>query len=106
MKAVRRLVLTLALAGAIVGVAGTHFAVAQEKKAKDTKGVATFEIRKSKDDKYRFVYKDAEGKTQAMSVHGYETKADCKKVVDEIRAAAARARVVDAEPAKSKAKSK
>ena len=60
--------------------------------------MATFEIRKSKDDKFRFLYKDAEGKTQAMSVHGYETKADCKKVVDEIRAGAARARVVDAPP--------
>ena len=103
MKAVRHLVLTLALAGAI-GTAGAHFAAAQDKKAKDTKGVATFEIRKSKDDKYRFLYKDAEGKTQAMSVHGYETKADCKKVVDEIRASAARARVVDGEPAKSKSK--
>ena len=99
MKAVRHLVLTLALGGAIVA-AGSHFATAQEKKAKDrdSKGVATFEIRKSKDDKYRFVFKDAEGKTQAMSVHGYETKADCKKVVDEIRAGAARARVVDAPP--------
>jgi uncharacterized protein YegP (UPF0339 family) len=104
MKAVRHLVLTLALAGGIVGVAGTHFASAQEKKAKDTKGVATFEIRKSKDDKYRFVYKDPEGKTQAMSVHGYETKAECKKAVDEIRAAAGKARVVDAEPTTSKSK--
>jgi uncharacterized protein YegP (UPF0339 family) len=103
MKAVRHLVLTLALAGAIVG-SGAHFAAGQEKKAKskDEKGVATFEIRKSRDDKYRFLYKDAEGKTQAMSVHGYETKADCKKVVDEIRASAARAKVVDAEPTKSK----
>jgi uncharacterized protein YegP (UPF0339 family) len=102
MKAVR-LVLTLALAGAIVG-SGAHFATGQEKKAKskDEKGVATFEIRKSRDDKYRFVYKDAEGKTQAMSVHGYESKADCKKVVDEIRAAAGKARVVDAPPTKAK----
>jgi uncharacterized protein YegP (UPF0339 family) len=105
MKAVRHLVLTLALAGGIVGVAGTHFAAAQEKKAKDTKGVATFEIRKSpKDEKYGFVYKDAEGKTQAMSVHRYETKAECKKAVDEIRAAAGKARVVDAEPTTSKSK--
>jgi uncharacterized protein YegP (UPF0339 family) len=103
MKAVRHLVLTLALAGAI-GAAGTHFAAAQDKKAKDkdVRGVATFEIRKSRDDKYRFVYKDAEGKTQAMSVHGYENKADCKKVVDEIRAAAGKARVVDAPPTKAK----
>jgi uncharacterized protein YegP (UPF0339 family) len=103
MKTVRHLVLTLALAGTIAA-AGAHFAAAQEKKAKDSKGVATFEIRKSKDDKYRFVFKDAEGKTQAMSVHGYETKADCKKVVEEIRASAARARVVDAEPTTSKSK--
>ena len=103
MKAVRHLYLTVALAGAIVA-AGTHFAAAQEKKAKDSKGVATFEIRKSKDDKYRFVFKDAEGKTQAMSVHRYETKAECKKAVDEIRAAAGKARVVDAEPTTSKSK--
>jgi uncharacterized protein YegP (UPF0339 family) len=103
MKAVRHLVLTLALAGAIV-TAGSHFAAAQEKKVKDkdTKGVATFEIRKSRDDKYRFLYKDAEGKAQAMSVRGYETKADCKKAVDEIRAAAGKARVIDAPPTTTK----
>jgi uncharacterized protein YegP (UPF0339 family) len=101
MKAVRHLVLTLALAGAI-GTAGTHFAAAQAKKDKDTKGVATFEVFKSKDDKYRFRYKDGEGVTQAISVRGYETKADCHKVVESIRTAAAKAKVVDAQPTTTK----
>jgi uncharacterized protein YegP (UPF0339 family) len=103
MKAVRHLVLTLALAGAIV-TAGSHFAAAQEKKAKDkdTKGVATFEVFKSRDDKFRFRYKDAEGMTQAISVRGYETKADCHKVVEAIRAAAGKAKVVDAPPTTTK----
>jgi uncharacterized protein YegP (UPF0339 family) len=97
MKAVRHLVLTLALAGA-VGVAGSHFAAAQEKKAKDkdTKGVATFELYKDAGKKYRFRFKDAEGVTLAIAPHGYESRADCQKVVEAIRTSAARAKVTDA----------
>ncbi len=97
MKAVRHLVLTLALAGTI-GAAGTHFAAAQEKKAKDkeAKGVATFEIYKDAGSKYRFRFKDAEGVTLAIAPHGYESKADCQKVVEAIRTSAARAKVADA----------
>jgi uncharacterized protein YegP (UPF0339 family) len=95
MKAVRHLVLTLALAGAI-GTSGAHFAAAQAKKDKDTKGVATFEVYKDAGNKYRFRFKDAEGVTLAIAPHGYETKADCQKVVEAIRATAGRAKVADA----------
>ncbi|HZY89749.1 MAG TPA: DUF1508 domain-containing protein, partial [Gemmataceae bacterium] len=97
MKAVRHLVLTLALAGAI-GAAGTHFAAAQDKKAKDkdVKGVATFEVYKDNGNKYRFRFKDADGVTLAIAPHGYETKADCEKVVEAIRTTAGRAKVADA----------
>ena len=97
MKAVRHLVLALALAGA-VGAAGSHFAAAQEKKAKDrdTKGVATFELYKDAGNKYRFRFKDAEGVTLAIAPHGYDTKADCQKVVETIRTTAGRAKVTDA----------
>jgi uncharacterized protein YegP (UPF0339 family) len=100
MKAVRHLVLTLALAG-VIGATGTHFAAAQAKKPKDkdTKGVATFELYKDAGNKFRFRFKDAEGVTLAIAPHGYETKADCQKVVEAIRTTAARARVADA-PAK------
>lgn len=97
MKAVRHLVLTLALAG-VIGGAGAHFAAAQDKKAKDkdAKGVATFELYKDAGNKYRFRLKDAEGVTLAIAPHGYESKADCQKVVEAIRTAAARAKITDA----------
>ena len=97
MKAVRHLALTLALAGAI-GAAGEHFAAAQEKKAKDkdARGVATFELYKDAGNKYRFRLKDAGGVTLAIAPHGYESRADCQKVVEAIRTTAGRAKVTEA----------
>jgi uncharacterized protein YegP (UPF0339 family) len=93
---VRAGVLPLALAAA-VGVAVLGSAGAQEKKDKDKKpaasAAAVFELYVDTADEFRFRLKDAEGVLLATSGKGYRTKADCQKVIDTIRATAARARV-------------
>jgi uncharacterized protein YegP (UPF0339 family) len=94
---VRAGVLPLALAAA-VGVAVLGSAGAQEKKDKDKKAAAAattavFELYVDSAEEFRFRLKDAEGALLATSGKGYRTKADCQKVIDTIRATAARARV-------------
>jgi uncharacterized protein YegP (UPF0339 family) len=99
-RVVRSLVLPLALAAA-VAAAGPHAAGQDKTKAK-AKGVApppavetaVFELYKDSQGKFRFRLK--EGDTElAMSHKGYETKADCQKVIDAIKSAAAKAKVSD-----------
>jgi len=67
---------------------------AQEKKSKaredakekrTTAAAGTVEIHKAKDG-YRFRIKDAEGKTIAMSTRGFETKDECHKSLEEVKA--------------------
>jgi uncharacterized protein YegP (UPF0339 family) len=99
---VRSLVLPLALAAAVVAV-GLYPAAGQDKKTKDAKeakaakavATATFELYKDSGGKYRFRLKDDEGTELAMSPRGYETKAECEKVIDAIRGAAAKATLDD-----------
>jgi uncharacterized protein YegP (UPF0339 family) len=97
-KVVRTLLLPLALATA-VGL-GLHSATAQDKKdkdkdKKDPKAVAVFEMYKDKSDEYRFRLKDDEGTLLCISGKGYEKKADCLKVIQEIRNAAVKAKLDD-----------
>lgn len=96
-KFVRTLLLPLALA-TTVGLVGLHNANAQkdkDKDKKDPKAVAVFEMYKDSADEFRFRLKDDEGSLLATSGKGYKTKADCKKVIDEIRASAAKAKLDD-----------
>jgi uncharacterized protein YegP (UPF0339 family) len=97
-KLTRSLVLLFLLAGSI-GLFGLDGASAQEKKEKD-KGkappaVGTFEVYKDAGMKFRFRLKNEEGVTLAIASHGYENKADCQKVIDSIKALAAKAKVED-----------
>src|SRR5262245_60805567 len=74
---------------------------AQKDKGKDTKGstsaagAATFELYKDSASEFRFRMRDGEGGLLATSGKGYKTKGDCQKVIEAIRAGAARARVED-----------
>jgi uncharacterized protein YegP (UPF0339 family) len=93
---IRRAVLPLLL-GAAIASAGLHFAAAQDKKDKDkAAATAVFELYKDSGDEYRFRLKDGEGTILATSGKGYKTKADCQKVIDAVKAVAAKAKVEEA----------
>jgi uncharacterized protein len=91
---VRSLVLTLAMVVAI-GAAGV--ASAQKDKDKDKKpdAASVFELYKDAQDEFRFRLKDGDGDLLATSGKGYKTKADCQKIIDVIKATAAKAKVED-----------
>jgi uncharacterized protein YegP (UPF0339 family) len=100
MKLLRRsLVLVLILA--VLGLLTLDLTPAQAQKdkkdKKDSKPAATavFEIYKDTGGKFRFRLKDEEGTQLAMSPKGYDTKADCQKVIDAIKKDAAKAKVED-----------
>jgi uncharacterized protein len=88
-KVIRGLVIPLALGAALL----TAGASAQEKKDKGKDAVAVFEVYKDAGDEFRFRFKDSEGTVLATSGKGYKTKADCIKVVEEIKKDAAKAKV-------------
>jgi uncharacterized protein YegP (UPF0339 family) len=96
----RALVMSLVLAVAF-GVAGLHLAGAQDRKDKDkgtaakAAAAAVFELYKDTADEYRFRLRDEEGTLLATSGKGYKTKAECQKVIDEIKTVAAKAKVED-----------
>ena len=97
-KVLPRLFLPAALAAALI--LGLHPAAGQDKKAKDAKAtaakaVATFELYKDNGGKFRFRLKDDDGTELAMSPRGYETKAECQKVIDGIKSSAAKATIDD-----------
>ena len=93
---VRRVVLTLAMIAAI-GMAGVASAQKDKDKDKDKKpdAGAVFELYKDQGDKFRFRLKDGDGDLLAISGKGYETKADCQKIIDAIKSQAAKAKVED-----------
>jgi uncharacterized protein YegP (UPF0339 family) len=97
-KVVHGLVAALALAVG-VGLSCPDFAAGQDKKkGKDVKGAAAaavFELYKDSAGEFRFRLKEDDGALLATSGKGYKTKADCQKVIDTIRALAARAKVED-----------
>jgi uncharacterized protein YegP (UPF0339 family) len=95
-KIIRSLLLPLALAGA-VGLACLDSATAQDKKDKKAAPAATavFELYKDSGDKFRFRLKDGEGELLAMSTKGYDTKAECQKVIEAVKSCAAKAKVHD-----------
>jgi uncharacterized protein YegP (UPF0339 family) len=100
-KIIRALALPLVLA-VTFGVAALHLAGAQDKKDKDkapakekAATAAVFELYKDAADEFRFRLKDDEGTLLATSGKGYKTKADCQKVIDEIKSLAAKAKVED-----------
>jgi uncharacterized protein YegP (UPF0339 family) len=84
--------LTLAMIAAI-GMTGV--ASAQKDKDKKADAGAVFELYKDQGDKFRFRLKDGDGDLLAISGKGYETKADCQKIIDAIKSQAAKAKVED-----------
>ncbi|QDU23241.1 YegP family protein [Urbifossiella limnaea] len=90
----------LCAAALVVGLAGTGgVTTAQDKKdtKKDTKTApakgGTIEINESKDGKFRFTVRDAEGKYLGGSATGYATKEDAAKAVDALKAALGSAKI-------------
>lgn len=106
-------ILALAVAG---GPSGPPLAPAQSKSKDSTQkekpkdsggkkkvaGATTFEIYKDAADEYRFRLRDGDGALLCISGKGYEKKADCQKVIDAIKADAAKAKVEDNSDKKSK----
>jgi uncharacterized protein YegP (UPF0339 family) len=59
-------------------------------------GTLTFEVYKDSGGKnYRWRLKDDKGTNIGMAPKGYETKEECQKMIDEIKAGAAKAKVTD-----------
>jgi hypothetical protein len=78
----KKVVATVCIAMAITFlVSGTTDSLAQGKK----KSGGTIEIIHSKDGKYRFSIRDADGKYIAGSAVGHETEAETKAVVEELK---------------------
>ncbi len=85
-----KLARTVALMTALTGLSATALSVstAQDKgtaKKTDKKATGTIDIGEGKDGKFRFFIHDADGKSLAMSNHGYETRADAVKAVGELK---------------------
>ena len=104
-KSFRGVAVLLALV-VLAGIAGLHFAAAQVKdkdaKAKDAKdkdkvatGTTTFELYKDKGGEFRLRLRNRDGDLLAISGKGYDTEADCQKVIDAIRRDAVKAKVDD-----------
>jgi uncharacterized protein YegP (UPF0339 family) len=91
-KIIRSLLLPLALA-TVVGAVSLDQAAGQDKKDKKTvAGAAVFELYKDKQGEYRFRLKDGDV-LLATSGKGYETRAECVKVIDTIKSTAAKAKI-------------
>ena len=89
----RGLLLPLALGAALLAAAASAQQKDKDKdKGKDAAG-AVFEVYKDKGDEFRFRLNDGEGTTLAISGKGYKTKAECLKVIEEIKKDAAKAKV-------------
>jgi uncharacterized protein YegP (UPF0339 family) len=64
-------------------------------KAKAVTAGLSFELYKDAGDKFRWRLKDGEGNNIGMAPRGYDTKAECQKMIDAIKAGAAQAKVAD-----------
>ena len=100
MRSVIGSVLAGLMLATVFGTVSMHHAAAQDKakatKDKETKATAAvFEVYKDKGGEFRFRLKDADGTLLAISGKGYETKADCQKIIDTIKSQAAKAKVED-----------
>lgn len=90
-----KLLSSLLMAAVVAGLTTVGGAApAQDKKdvKKDTKvvkGGGTIEVNESKDGKYRFTVRDADGKYVGGSAVGYESKEAAVKAVDALKAALA-----------------
>jgi uncharacterized protein YegP (UPF0339 family) len=94
---IRRLfLLPLAAALALMVLADAPAQVKKDIPKKDAVkgGAVLFEVYADKGGHYRFRLKSGDH-ILAIASKGYDTKDDCRKVVDEIKAEAGRARVVD-----------
>jgi uncharacterized protein YegP (UPF0339 family) len=100
MLAIRRASLLVVLAG-LLATAGLGDALAQTKGNTAPKPdsaappTLTFHIYKDKGGKFRFRLKDSADVSVAVATTGYETKAECQKMIDAVIAGAAKAKVVD-----------
>jgi len=92
-KILRTVLVTLVLA-VLVAPLGPDSAAAQKDKGKDTKA-AVFEVYKDKGGKFRFRFYDNDGEEVAMSVRGYEQKADCVKAIEALKKEAAKAKITE-----------
>ena len=103
---VRALLLVAGMTGLLYAGAGLSASPAQDKKVdskKDTKAAdkgGTVEIHKDQAGDYRFRIKDADGKVVAMSTKGYETKDECHKALDFVKATLNAAKVTEAKDEK------
>jgi uncharacterized protein YegP (UPF0339 family) len=93
----RRTSLLVALAG-LLAVAGSGDAPAQSKskappKAEAAATTLTFHIYKDAGGKFRWRLKDTSDVSVAIATKGYDTKADCQKMIDAVIAGAAKAKV-------------
>jgi uncharacterized protein YegP (UPF0339 family) len=88
----RGLVLVVGMSGLVLAGGGFIPAPAQDKK--DTK-TGTVEIYKDKSGEYRFRIKDADGKVIAMTPKGYDTKEECHKALDLVKATLNTAKVIE-----------
>lgn len=89
-------VLAAALVAGLVTVGGTSPAQDKKKETKTTqpaKGGGVIEVNESKDGKFRFTVRDADGKYLGGSATGYATKDDAVKAVDALKAALASAKI-------------
>jgi uncharacterized protein YegP (UPF0339 family) len=90
-KLVRALFLIAGMTALVLAGTALPTAPAQDKKdtkvdpKKDAK-VGTVEIYKDRAGDFRFRIKDADGKVIAMPPKGYDTKEECQKVLDLIKA--------------------
>jgi hypothetical protein len=108
-RPMKKMIGLLFLGGAFALAAIGGDASAQDKK-KTTKNASggVVEIVESKDGKYRFTVRDADGKYVAGSLVGHATEAEAKAVVEELKTLLTTAKFVSkkAEPSKEKGKEK
>jgi hypothetical protein len=79
----KHLLVTMVLAGACL-LLGTHAAVTQAQTKKPAK-TGTIELIKSRDGKYRFNIRDADGKYLGGSAVGHATEKEAKEAVEELK---------------------
>src|SRR5262245_36311412 len=98
----KKVVAAVFMAGAITFlVSGTADTFAQGKKK-----AGTIELIESKDGKYRFTIRDAEGKYLGGSTVGHETEAEAKTAVEELKKVLATATYVSKKSEEKKDKGK